>query len=524
MAKLRLTHIQPKLVIVTICLHLLLLNLTLVSGQDDVSKKDFSLKPKKATIEKKSDPKNPKPKLSINGKGSDGPEIPTEFIDDDEFGKNDYWKLENNTVHDNFTYVDKVDDQRYFISKTIVDPTRAMNLWVDIDKLPKHQTFLHEVLSDSHRRAASIVLPFMFPFYGQNITRATIATGGFLYMGEHVHSWLAATQYIAPLMANFDTRNSTTSAVHYGYNESLFVIEWRNVRLQEDLSAEFTFQCILFRTGDIAFVYKDIPMEIGQIPDSGHPVKIGVSDAYFINRAHVYVRRKTIYEYHKLDLINSTSDLISNKTAIYLQAKPTCITLMTCDECLTRQIGFDCAWCTAVGRCSDGYDRKRQEWVSNHCDTHNIDKAPQCSAIESTSTVHTPVSEHSTISSTPSSTLHNVTEHNSVIRTDTTNEKSVDVHGDKNTIQVEYNTQEKRIGGSSGIGNNGSKMKKAQGGSGIALSLFFLLSIVSGMGLWLFYAYRNPTSSSGQLLIRWRPTSWRWKSAETRYTAASIHM
>ena len=100
MAKLRLTHIQPKLVIVTICLHLLLLNLTLVSGQDDVSKKDFSLKPKKATIEKKSDPKNPKPKLSINGKGSDGPEIPTEFIDDDEFGKNDYWKLENNTVHD----------------------------------------------------------------------------------------------------------------------------------------------------------------------------------------------------------------------------------------------------------------------------------------------------------------------------------------------------------------------------------------------------------------------------------------
>lgn len=107
---------------------------------------------------------------------------------------------------------------------------------------------------------------------------------------------------------------------------------------------------------------------------------------------------------------------------------------------------------------------------------------------------------------------------------DTTNEKSVDVHGDKNTIQVEYNTQEKRIGGSSGIGNNGSKMKKAQGGSGIALSLFFLLSIVSGMGLWLFYAYRNPTSSSGQLLIRWRPTSWRWKSAETRYTAASIHM
>lgn len=182
---------------------------------------------------------------------------------------------------------DKIDDQRYFFTQTITDPKRAMNLWVDLDSLPKHQTFTHEVLSDSHRRAASITLPFKFPFYGQNVSRATIATGGFLYMGEHVHSWLAATQYIAPLMANFDTRNSTDSAVMYGYNASLFVIEWRNVKLQEMSNAEFTFQCILFTSGDIAFVYKKVPVAISSIPDSGHPVKIGVSDAYFINRAHV---------------------------------------------------------------------------------------------------------------------------------------------------------------------------------------------------------------------------------------------
>lgn len=43
----------------------------------------------------------------------------------------------------------------------------------------------------------------------------TIATGGFLYTGEYVHSWLAATQYIAPLMANFDTSISNDSFVKY---------------------------------------------------------------------------------------------------------------------------------------------------------------------------------------------------------------------------------------------------------------------------------------------------------------------
>lgn len=40
-----------------------------------------------------------------------------------------------------------------------------------------------------------------------------MATGGFIYTGDYVHSWLAATQYIAPLMANFDTSLSNDSFV-----------------------------------------------------------------------------------------------------------------------------------------------------------------------------------------------------------------------------------------------------------------------------------------------------------------------
>lgn len=61
-------------------------------------------------------------------------------------------------------------------------------------------------------------LSFDFPFYGHPVRNVTIATGGFLYTGEYVHSWLAATQYIAPLMANFDTSISNASIVKYSDN------------------------------------------------------------------------------------------------------------------------------------------------------------------------------------------------------------------------------------------------------------------------------------------------------------------
>lgn len=63
----------------------------------------------------------------------------------------------------------------------------------------------------------------------QNIT---IATGGFLYTGDYVHSWLAATQYIAPLMANFDTSNNKEAKIRYLDTGEVFIVEWKDVYLQ----------------------------------------------------------------------------------------------------------------------------------------------------------------------------------------------------------------------------------------------------------------------------------------------------
>ena len=42
-----------------------------------------------------------------------------------------------------------------------------------------------------------------------------ITVSGFLYMSKFLHQWLTATQYIAPLMANFDTRLGGDSNIHY---------------------------------------------------------------------------------------------------------------------------------------------------------------------------------------------------------------------------------------------------------------------------------------------------------------------
>lgn len=196
------------------------------------------------------------------------------------------------------------------------DVAEVDRYWIDAS----HDLTAHEMLSDSHRRAATITLKFAFPFYGHPIKNITIATGGFLYLGETVHSWLAATQYIAPLMANFDTSISNASSIKYINNETHFIVQWNNVQLQDQTPpGNFAFQVTLKNNGDIIFVYKAIPFPITQIPDSKHPVKVGFSDAYVIDRTVFFIRRKTIFEYHRADL---KKENINNNTAIYFTALP----------------------------------------------------------------------------------------------------------------------------------------------------------------------------------------------------------
>ncbi|VDK35848.1 unnamed protein product [Gongylonema pulchrum] len=117
----------------------------------------------------------------------------------------------------------------------------------------------HPSLSNSYRRAVAAKIQFDFPFYGHRMRNLTIATGadalfptksvsfllhsrnatvaaaGFAYIGDQSHSWLAATQYIAPLMANFDTHGENAT-IMYADDGEKFVIEWSNLQLREQRS------------------------------------------------------------------------------------------------------------------------------------------------------------------------------------------------------------------------------------------------------------------------------------------------
>lgn len=279
-------------------------------------------------------------------------------------------------------------------------------------------------------------------------------------------------------------------------NGTAFTVQWENVSLQDrPEKGNFTFQATLMKTGDIIFVYKEVPMPISTIGDDAHPVKVGVSDAYIIDRTIFFVRRKTIYEYHKVD--KKTDDIVGNST-IYFTALPTCVSLSSCESCVTNSIGFECVWCRQSERCSDGTDRHRQDWLVKGCDKQFVDKNSTCSATTQ-SPPAAPVTETSTTTSTSYTKFPSTT---------TTTEASLKPWDDADSSAV--------------------RVEDVDDGSNSHVSsvvwVLLMIGIIVGIGGWIFYAYKNPHTSSGQCFIRYRPSQWRWRSGEAHYTAASIHM
>lgn len=67
-----------------------------------------------------------------------------------------------------------------------------------------------------------------------------------------------------------------------------FTVQWEKVALQEQPGdGKFTFQATLHKNGDIVFAYENVPDIIKSIGDNLHPVTIGLSDAYIIDRSNL---------------------------------------------------------------------------------------------------------------------------------------------------------------------------------------------------------------------------------------------
>uniref|UniRef100_A0A4W4DQ34 Plexin domain containing 2a n=1 Tax=Electrophorus electricus TaxID=8005 RepID=A0A4W4DQ34_ELEEL len=238
-------------------------------------------------------------------------------------------------------------DHLYYVSK-IHGPADAAGrgLWVNIEEMDKGKD--HGVLSNSHRQALRVNLSFEFPYYGHVLRDITVTSGGFLYTGDVIHNMLTATQYIAPLMASFESSNYPNSTVIYCDNGC--VVQWRQDHLC--LQGGLTLFCF-------------IPVDVSEISSVNHPVKVGLSDAFVILHKIQQIpdiRRRTVYEYHRVELLKSK---ITNSTVVELLPLPTCLQFSGCHSCLTTHIGFNCSWCRHL--CSSGFDRYRQDWVDSGC-------------------------------------------------------------------------------------------------------------------------------------------------------------
>ena len=189
-----------------------------------------------------------------------------------------------------------------------------------------------------------------------------------------------------------------------------------------------------------------------------------------------------------------------------------CVSFTNCDSCLNAKIAFDCKWCDSVGRCSDGFDRHRQDWLSRKCDSDAQSKeTPNKCKI-------------------PPPMINNNNSSNGVTNYNTGGSPFNPSSSSSNINPgAPWSSQGPGSSASSSYakGTREEKEPKENASSSKAGALFFLIMIamITGAGFWVFYAYKHPTTGAGQFLIKYRPAEWRWNNGpETRYTAASIHM
>ncbi|GAV02152.1 hypothetical protein RvY_12752 [Ramazzottius varieornatus] len=404
----------------------------------------------------------------------------------------------------------------YYTVSLLTKANSSQKYYVNLDLNDSCST-LHEGLSRSHLKAAGITLSFDFPFYGSRLRNLTIATGGFLYTGNPDHSWIAATQYIAPLMADFDFEKRNDSTLRYCDNGTALTVEWKNAVLHEKPEAgPFTFQTTLRKDGTISFYYVKIPVAVNNIPNETHPVKVGVSDAYMIDKAKFIIRYRTIFEYHRIALNNGN---IENGSALVLKALPTCTAMTTCETCLTANTTHGCRWCEKLERCSDGIDRFHQEWVTAGCH-HSATNGtcpkpvPSPASLSPKMTTKPSGTNKTTSNSTKKATSVEVSQYS------TTPGKSRQTQNtDPNSIQFGDRSRYTLLNGSLDVGtkmamsNDYVAIAPSEGSTrvnyGIAIAAVTTVVIIGSVLAWVVYAYLRPHSPSGQWLIKYRPNQWR---------------
>lgn len=121
-------------------------------------------------------------------------------------------------------------------------------------------------------------------------------------------------------------------------------------------------------------------------------------------------------------------------------------------------LSFQCGWCPTLKRCSNGIDRKRNDWLLRGCDREQVVNLAECSNADyfNKQTIRT---------------------------TDTGMKPTVDASSaSRKSVEEEEDEEKGAMGTVMGV-----------------LIPFGLIFVAIG---WVMYAYRNPHTKSGQFLIQ----------------------
>lgn len=222
-------------------------------------------------------------------------------------------------------------------------------------------------LSDTMVGAEMIQPLFSFPFYGHQAANFYITTHGFLSLSPRLHDYIYKTQYIAPLRIKLDPSRSNSSTISVLSLPDRLTVEWSNVSVMAEAEhpsgGSFTFQVTLWPTGDIVFVYIEVQPVLTTAALYDHEPVAGISDAFLLHGSELHL-------YNKINIDNVD---INTRTVAVFKALPTCIAQKSCAACVGLRVSsnFSCSWCEAAGHCSDGADRKREDWNQAECHLTN---------------------------------------------------------------------------------------------------------------------------------------------------------
>lgn len=132
-----------------------------------------------------------------------------------------------------------------------------------------------------------------------------------------------------------------------------------------------------------------------------------------------------------------------------------------------------------MNRCSTGTDRKRQEWIQSGCERTSIKISKSCPALGT---------KGNNYSSQQQVTMPTV---------DNNNDKWISSNAETSKVNSKPTADVKKAA----LSHTNDEQPK-QNNASFALGILLPIVVIASLIMWVFYAYRNPHTKSGQLLIQ----------------------